>query len=291
MNEVSGKFYRSCKFCGGTVQKVNDRFDLIRCNACSLVFARAVFSDEQIKETYDILYNKSDTYDAHRKEYGLLQENAELRLGFNRNFILDWLQKNGCETFGEVGAGIGLAGAYCQGRNLQYYGVGIDEITARKAQAIGLNVEAGSFDALGKLDNHFDSVLAFESLEHIQDLKSFFGHIFQSLKPGGYLGFTVPNYDKIHNYSSPGERIFQDAPPVHLNFLTISNLNVILPMAGFIPIILRTRKYPYLNWKVFDTYKFCIKALLGKFHGQTILCIAQKPKNQLSSQQLGTIKA
>ena len=119
--------------------------------------------------------------------------------------------------------------------------------------------------------------VAFEVLEHIEDIAACLQTFRAVLKPNGYLGFTVPNYDRRLNYPTLNEAIHQDCPPIHLNYWMRTSLENTLQTFGFISLFLRVRSRPYISWhhprNVVNNY---IRYLLGKYYGPTILCVAQK---------------
>ena len=86
-----------------------------------------------------------------------------------------------------------------------------------------------------------------------------------------------PNYDKIYNYPERDkDALYQNEPPIHLNFFTKRNINAIFKMKGFSSIEVREKKFPYLEKNIIRFTKNYIKALLGKYNGPTLYLVAQK---------------
>lgn len=264
-----------CKLCDSTLNPVNEKHDLAQCSSCSLIFSTKQYSDEEIAAVYHELYNVQDAYEGYRKESEMLLSNQIPPLGRPRKWVIKRLLNSGCRSFLEVGAGVGLIGKYLIHHGYDYVGIELDEQTAQKAALAGVRLINGTFEIMETVDRKFDALIAFEVIEHLQDLKTFFTLGRDRLKPGGLFGFTVPNFNKIKNYVDRN-RIYQPPPPIHVNFFTTDNLQRILDIEHFEIVEIQVRRYPYLNLRKLNTYKFMIKGLLGLYYGPTIMCIARK---------------
>jgi 2-polyprenyl-3-methyl-5-hydroxy-6-metoxy-1,4-benzoquinol methylase len=270
-------FFQACKICGSPITDINKRYQLVQCNSCEFIFCQEIFTDAVILKTYDDLYNNTSSYQQHQNEYNLLKIEKQIRLGWSKRSIIKGLLQRNIKDICEVGAGVGLVGQYTKRmNNLSYSGIELDVKTAQKARSLDLNVIQGSFTELEKYQNSFDAIIGFEVLEHLQDLKLFFTLGSKALKSGGYLGFSVPNYNKIKNYQPGSDKLYQDTPPVHLNFFTIKNITNILAASGFSIVTLKVKSLPYMNLRVKETYRLLFRALIGTFEGPTIICLAKK---------------
>jgi 2-polyprenyl-3-methyl-5-hydroxy-6-metoxy-1,4-benzoquinol methylase len=275
MSEAQNEF-QSCKNCGGAFRDVNPLFHLVECVDCKLVFCKQIFSQDEFVETYDRLYNNSNSYQKHQKEYDDLKNGRKVSIGYPKKVVMDFLFKNQIKSYTEIGAGIGLVAKYIHNHGLNYFGLELDQSSVEKAKALNLPVVQGDFSLLESLEFKTEAVVAFEVMEHIQDLESYLKFIFLHLIPGGYYGFSVPNYDKIKNYKNRETKIFQSPPPIHLNFFTKSSLKNLAENHGFEIVLLKEKKTPYFNYNRFDTYKFLFKALMGKYYGPTLMCVFKK---------------
>lgn len=271
--------FDKCKMCSGQIRQLNPLYNLVKCEDCGLIFCKDIFTDVQIQETYDRLYNKSSKYQSYQAEFIRLSKQDSLRLGWPKRKVVHYVLDQKVREVCEVGAGVGLVGVYLKKRNLSYMGIEMDSATAEKASSLGIDVRAGSFTQLAAYQERFDAVLGFEVIEHIQELKDFFTIVNKSLKPGGLLGFSVPNYNKVLNYPMDNNRLHQDGPPIHVNFFTEENLSSVLQLAGFEIQFLKTKSRPYFNVKKSDTYRFMLKSLIGKYHGPTIIGVAVKSRS------------
>jgi len=270
--------FDKCKFCSGQIRPINSRHNLVLCVDCGLIFCKDIFTDTQIKDTYDHLYNKSTKYQPYQTQFNRLAKRDLFRLGWPKRKVIRHILGQKVNDVCEVGAGIGMVGVYLKKRNLTYLGIEMDSATAEKASSLGIDVRAGSFTQLAAYSEKFDVILGFEVIEHIQELRDFFTIVSKSLKTGGLLGFSVPSYNKVLNYPMDKDRLHQDGPPIHVNFFTLQNLTSILQLAGFEIRFLETKGRPYFNFKKLDTYRFILKALVGKYHGPTIIGVAEKSR-------------
>lgn len=269
--------YTICKSCGSSNLLVeNTKYKLWKCQNCDLIFCINIYSSKEIVETYNTLYNKNNQYESHQNEYLILSQGKTPKLGRSKRIILNYLIKNKCQSYFEIGAGVGIVGKYIQECNYTYLGIEIDPTTASKAVNSGINVLNKDIVQLQSFDKKFDAVVGFEVLEHIQDIDTSFKIINNLIKTNGFLGFTVPNYNKVLNYQNRKDRIHQDPPPIHLNFFTVNSIEKILAKNGFKSRMLFVRRWPYFNYKLPATYKFAFLALLGRYQGPTIICVAQK---------------
>ncbi|MEO8234789.1 MAG: class I SAM-dependent methyltransferase [Flavobacterium sp.] len=270
------KNFLKCKVCSSNFRPINKKYQLVKCDNCSLVFSENIFSETEIIQTYDKLYNKTDQYKQHINEFENLKLKKQVNLGRARRKIFKFLLSKNIKEVCEIGSGVGIVANFFQDKKINYLGIELDKSTAQRAQSLGFNVVNESFTHLANFNSKFDTLVGFEVIEHIQDLEAFFKLAVQSIIPKGYLGFTVPNYDKIKNYKNVGDHLHQDIPPIHLNFFTVENLTKILDFYGFEIEFLEAKKIPYLNFSNLETYRLLWNALLGKFQGQTILCVARR---------------
>ncbi|GGD15084.1 class I SAM-dependent methyltransferase [Flavobacterium orientale] len=268
--------FLKCKICESQIELLNEKFNLVQCTSCSLIFAKKIFTEAEFIATYDQLYNQTSQYGTHGNEFEKLKKNGTVFIGRPKLKVLRYILKSDNKHIVEIGAGVGIVANYLTKLGLNYTGIELDEPTAKKAQSLGYNVRVGDFSKVETIEGKLDAIVAFEVVEHLQDLPLFFELIQSKLKKGGYFGFTVPNYNKRLNYDNPGSKIYQSGPPIHLNYFTLESIEKIAKRFGFKIHFCETKKYPYFNWNKRDTYKFILKSLLGNFHGATIMCVLSK---------------
>lgn len=268
--------YSACKVCNSKVELLNVKYNLVQCVKCKLVFSKIIFSEQDFIETYYRLYNATLQYGTHQREFEKLQKGKTLHIGRPKLKVLNYLLRNKVRRICEVGAGVGIVASYLKRKDVDYIGIELDKVTADKAQSINLNIINGDFSKLNDIEGEFDAIVAFEVIEHLQDLNLFFQIASKKLKEKSYLGFTVPNYDKRMNYKNGGNKIYQSGPPIHLNFFTIESIKIIANHFGFKIALCEAKRFPYFNWKKIDTYRFFLRSILGKFKGPTLQCVMIK---------------
>lgn len=276
MKNINNEVFTSCKVCKSEINTVNKKYNLIQCSSCKLVFSEKIFSTEDFESTYNKLYNLSGQYATHQKEFDNLKDNVKRNIGRPKLRIIDYLFDKKVHKICEIGAGVGIVANYLKNKKKEYVGVELDKKTVEKAQSLNLNIQHGDFSIIKNFPDKYDAIIAFEVIEHLQDLDYFFKIITEKLVDGGYLGFTVPNYDKRKNYKNPGDKIYQSGPPIHLNYFTIESIRNIAKLDQYEVVFCEAKKFPYLNWKNRDTYKFIFKALLNQYYGSTLMCVIQK---------------
>ncbi len=270
--------YSNCKVCGGqTTVSTPPQFELLTCTSCESIFYKHQLDSAYVKDLYNKLYNQLEDYSEFKRQAEKLQNGEQPHLGYNKSKVLKALLNKGCHNFIEIGAGVGIVGNYLQNNKAGYDGIELDAEAARLANSVGVKVKNESFHTLTNFSDK-DAMISFEVLEHIDDLGLCYKLMHDVLKPGGYLGFSVPNFKNFYNLTPEQQEksVGQVGPPVHINFFTVESLAKVLPNFGFKVLHLRARPFPSLNWKSKSTYKKLWASLKGDYHGSTILCIAQR---------------
>lgn len=272
--------YKNCKICNKETQLINQLHNLVHCNNCEIIFCNEIFTQDQLVKVYDDLYNKNAShYLRHAEtEYLKLKNKEKIKIGLNRSKLIKNTVKNNVSVL-EFGSGVGLVAIYLKNNfeNINYSGIEIDEMSYQKSKLLGLNTFNGDFSYANQLSETFDVIMLWEVLEHFQDLNEFLKIAFNKLNKNGRIILSTPNYNKIYNYPNrTKDNIYQDLPPIHLNFFTPKNIKNIFELHGFTNIKVRTKKYPYFNPKSFTYYIDIVKAIFNKHNGTTIYLEAQK---------------
>jgi 2-polyprenyl-3-methyl-5-hydroxy-6-metoxy-1,4-benzoquinol methylase len=274
--------YNKCKICQGEIERINEKFNLGKCSNCNFIFCLTIFSQEQFIKVYDDLYNKENSeYQRHSKtEFDQIVNEQVLKIGFNRSKLIKRnILKLNCQSVLEIGSGIGLIGAYIRSKNdnIDYIGIELDKEAFHKSQELKLNTINGDFREMDKIDRQFDVIMLWEVIEHLQDLNVFMELAYKKLNVNGRIILSTPNYNKIVNYPiREKDQLFQDEPPVHLNFFTIASIKNVFDSFQFQNIKVKIKKYPYLELGKKRFYINCIKALFNKYEGSTIYLEAIK---------------
>lgn len=270
--------FEKCKVCDSEIELINAKYNLVKCNKCELIFSKKKYTTQEIISIYNKLYNRSDSHYAKHfeKEYIKLKNREKIYVGRNRsNLILKNVKEN--TNLLEIGSGVGLVAVFIRQnyKNLNYLGIEIDTSAFQKSKELGINAVNTDFSFIKNLNFKNDTIMLWEVIEHLQDLKEFLNLSYQNLNNNGKLIFSTPNYDKIKNYENK-DSIYQDPPPIHLNFFTKENLENILRITGYKSILVKKKKRPYFNLKSKDFYINFIKSIFGKYEGSTLYVIATK---------------
>ncbi|TDE53925.1 class I SAM-dependent methyltransferase [Flavobacterium sp. GT3P67] len=274
--------YITCKICEGEVKLINKKYNLVQCSNCEFIFCSIIYSQREFITVYDGLYNKENAvYSNHSiVEYEMLLKNKSINVGFHRSRLLKKHVLNGkCESVLEIGSGIGLIGCYIRKENntIKYTGIEIDKESFDKSQFLKLNTIHADFTAINKIEESFDVIMLWEVIEHLQDLKLFLELAYEKLNDNGKIILSTPNYNKIYNHPKREEdAIFQDKPPVHLNFFTKENIATIFEINKFVKCMATVKKFPYLEIKSKKFYIDFLKSLFNNYHGSTIYFEATK---------------
>lgn len=274
--------YEVCKVCSGKVNLINEKYNLGQCDNCKLIFSLKIFTQEEFVEVYDKAYNdKNAIYSRHSIiEYNMLLENKKIKIGHYRARLIKKRVLNGkCESVLEIGSGVGLIGSYLRKHNskIKYTGIEIDKEAFDKSQSLNLNTMNGDFSTMDKVEGTFDVVMLWEVIEHLQDLQRFIELAYKKLNKGGKIILSTPNYNKIYNYPNrEKDQIFQEFPPIHINFFTKENIVNIFEFNQFKNCKPLVKKFPYFNPKRVEFYINFIKAFIGKYKGSTIYFEATK---------------
>jgi 2-polyprenyl-3-methyl-5-hydroxy-6-metoxy-1,4-benzoquinol methylase len=272
----------TCKICEGEVKLINKKYNLIQCTKCEFIFCSTIFSQREFVAVYDELYNSENAvYGNHSvREYEMLLKNKRIRVGYHRSKLLKKHVLNGkCESVLEIGSGIGLIGSYIRNENekIKYLGIEIDKESYDKSRFLKLNTINDDFTAINTIEESFDVIMLWEVIEHLQDLKLFLELAYEKLNPNGKIVLSTPNYNKIYNYPKREEDvIFQDKPPIHLNFFTKENITTIFEISRFVGCKVTVKKFPYLQFRSKKFYSDFLNSIFKNYNGSTIYLEATK---------------
>ena len=277
--------YNTCKVCDSSIKLINEKYNLGQCDNCKLIFCLTIFSQDEFIKVYDELYNKQKTHYSYHSvtEYKMLLEDKKIKIGFHRSKLLKkYVLNDNCKSVLEIGSGVGLIGSYIRKHDdkINYLGIEIDKESFDKSQSLKLNTINGDFNLMDKIEETFDVIMLWEVLEHLQDLDLFIKLAHKRLNIGGKIILSVPNYDKIYNYPNREKNaVFQDLPPIHINFFTKENIIRVFELNQFKDCKARAKKLPYINLKRIDFYLDFIKALFNKYNGSTLYFVGRKQDN------------
>lgn len=274
--------YNKCKICKGEIQLINQKYNLGKCQSCKFIFCLTQFSQNEFVRVYDELYNKENSpYQRHSKdEFEQIISAKKIKVGWNRSMLI---KKNIFNSKGksvlEIGSGIGLVGRYILSKDstIVYTGIELDKDAFEKSKLLGLNTINGDFSEMENLNRSYDVIMMWEVIEHLQDLSTFLDLAFKKLNKDGKIILSTPNYNKIYNYPKrEKDQIFQDHPPVHLNFFTPESISNVFEFHQFTDCKVKVKKLPYLQLDNFQFYWNVVKAYFNKYFGTSLYFEARK---------------
>jgi FkbM family methyltransferase len=191
----------------------------------------------------------------------------------------------------EIGCGKGSFLKKLIEKNCRVAGLEKSSISSQDAQAKKLNIYVLEVeDFAERFPQKFDYVCAFQTLEHIANVKSFINFCLKLLKPNGKLIFSVPNQESF--ISLDLFNIF-DIPPHHLTRWTPSvfeRISSFFPMS-LVQIIFEPLQEYHIDWfnnlvqkafrsqKLIEALQFAAKTFPNKIRGHTMIGIFQKTGN------------
>lgn len=275
------KIYNKCKVCEAETIVINESYNLVECRNCKIIFCATFFLDKELVQVYDDLYNKENAvYSNHSiVEYEKLINNEKFSIGYFRTKMINkYVLNKNCKSVIEKGSGIGLIGSYLRkSGDLDYLGIEIDTGSFLKSQKLKLNTINGDFRIMSSINRKFDVIMLWEVIEHLQDLQLFLKLAHEKLNIGGKIILSTPNYSKIYNYvNREKDKLFQDGPPIHLNFFNKNNIVNIFELTGFIDCKAHEKRFPYLNFLDKNFYLQLLRAICGIYNGSTIYFVGSK---------------
>lgn len=140
----------------------------------------------------------------------------------------------------------------------------------------GAQVWTGSIKDL-KARERFEAITAWEVLEHVPNPVEFMSAVASSLKPGGILGLSVPNWDSpwMRRSSNP-----EHWPPYHLTFWSRSTLGRLIRQEGLDLVLVEEKPFAWeeevgwMKW-IYLPISLARSAFLNQ-KGMHLLAIARK---------------
>lgn len=174
-------------------------------------FLLALKNDPSLKTCYERLYRLHLRGELDIKEWEMTQKifegyegvevlpdhydkqyadgyNSDLKMEPIRNKATDWLMTASPRSILEIGCGTGKIGRTLEKLGIDYHGIDFSEQAIKKAKELGTkSVEVRS--AYDETLYQYDCVMAFEVLEHLEDMR-----IMELIKPGTRVIFSVPSF-------------------------------------------------------------------------------------------------
>ena len=223
------------------------KFDLVKCENCSLVFVDPLPTKKQRKEMYSKDYFETNKLSGTR-EKGYMEDKEYYEQDFKKILKIARKYKKGGK-FLDIGCAAGYFLNLARKYGYDVYGVEISKFASSFArEKFKLNVFNGELEDAKFKDDYFDVVSAANVLEHVDDPEKFLKEIRRIIKKDGLLIIDVPSYVNSPYYKIAkriswifkGEKevqkmlkIDEDKMPYHLYEFSPRNLKKMLEKLGF----------------------------------------------------------
>lgn len=145
----------------------------------------------------------------------------------------------------DLGCGSGAWLAFLQERGFEVYGLDPSPAAVDAAQKRGLaRVTLGFLDEGRLPEKTFDMITAIHCLEHVEHPRKFLREASRLLKPGGWLGVSIPNVASAEAERAQAAWYHLD-PPYHRVLPTPSAMQTMLRACGLEEIRARCPSYDY----------------------------------------------
>lgn len=132
----------------------------------------------------------------------------------------------------EVGCGDGKFLARLAAAGWEVEAVEPSPAAAARAQARGFRVQIGMLDQAHLPDDTYDAVFMWMVLEHVANPRQTLLHLYQALKPGGTLAFSIPNAECWESRLFGKYWVDYDLPR-HLQHFSVERIRLLLQECGF----------------------------------------------------------
>ena len=169
----------------------------------------------------------------HKINANATGEEHEYR-AWSEDFQFAWDRIVPGERLLDVGCG---NGAFLQRAAEKAEVTGIDgsQYAKRHCERLGLDVRLGMIaDFAGVFAEQFDTVCAFQLLEHVYDVRSFLDGLVAVTKPGGRLIIAVPNNEPYIRRFDPYSPL--NCPPHHIGLWNRTSLTKMADVMGLVPV-------------------------------------------------------
>ena len=226
-----------------------DPFQLFECAACGLVFLFPLPREQELAALYDEKYYGKD----RRKFVGFAEAAIHALIGWKWRRLRTLLAPG--DRLLDVGCGRGTLVNLARQSGLEAYGIERPSPLAHSSPYIfHQDLRECHFP-----DGHFQLVVLWHVLEHLQDPVGALEEIHRILKPAGWLSVAVPNFGGAQAQASGSEWFHLDLPR-HFWHFRLRTLRQMLEHQGFRLVRSETLSLEY-DW--FGTLQSWMNRALG----------------------------
>jgi SAM-dependent methyltransferase len=172
----------------------HEDFKVVRCTNCGFGFTENAPDVSKIGEYYEHTDYVSHTDTKEGLFFNIYHKVRSFMLGQKRTYINKHTAVN---NILDIGAGTGYFVNHMQSHGTAVTGFEPDnDARAQAKKNFGIELEPSLEGILGR-NEVFDAISMWHVLEHVHDLKEYFGHFQQLIKTRGVLAIAVPNYSSF----------------------------------------------------------------------------------------------
>lgn len=180
----------------------DDVFNVVRCLDCGLCYLNPRPDISELSTIYPpnyYAYNLEAGYDQEQREnfYYKLRYSTILK---GLEYCLSFVKSPGTVSVLDIGCADGHILNWfrkVRTREVETFGVDMNERSVEKARTAGHTAYAGRFEEVDLPENFFDFVWASHVIEHVPDPREFALKVKRVLKPGGIFWFWTPNINSL----------------------------------------------------------------------------------------------
>ncbi len=229
-----------CDFCSEdsySIKYVKDRFNIVQCNNCDLVYVNPRLKQDDIYNLYNEDYFTGKGFDErvqYRKEFD--EKSSLLDLGnWDISTIKEMLGEpcdNKSPKMLDVGCGTGLFLWKAKQQGFDVEGLELSSYASKFVESLGIPVRNKTIDDAELIPRSYDAIIMKEVIEHLPNPKNAFMKIYSSLKPGGVLFLTTGNYNSPER-KLKGKNWFYFMPEGHIYLFSNKTMKNYLRDTGF----------------------------------------------------------
>lgn len=212
--------FRRCKICDGpiTVLERNtvDGLKVAKCTDCGFLFVKDI--------PYSTMWMKDDVGRIERRyahTVGQIPQKFYYGLDEIEKFLKSRSENQAKEfTLLDVGCGNGNFLLLCKERGFVVKGIEQSKSATEVCRRRGLDCVYNK--DIDEIDDVFDVITLFDVAEHLEDPRTFFGKIYERLKPKGVLFMETPRKSVLDIYL----RVLSMATPVRSNRISRAHLQL-----------------------------------------------------------------
>ncbi len=197
--------------------------DFLRCDGCGLVRVDPMPTVEENQHYYD------ETY---REWYATFQKATDIRrlIAEHRMDEVDGFARRG--RWLDVGCAAGQFVALARERGADAEGLDIAPAAIERAREQGIPAHLGSVEEF-QPQHPYDTITAFDVLEHTIEPKAFLRRVHSWLVPDGTLALTLPDVSSSYPQWIMRKHWFYYLPNDHLHYFNPDTARTILEQCGF----------------------------------------------------------